>query len=186
MWREDVLRLICFSLCGGIVQGVVGDIFYLASYIFSQIFSSKGKILKGVLSALRDIAFGVSAGCVLLVVLYYGNNGRFRASSLFFSVLSFVAYSLSVGRLLRFVIKTCFDLLFRFTESVLNRFFNIVKKVWSFLSGNIRKNLETYKNKRRLKIEKRKDNKLRRDKKRGKRAFRRGKPCVAKECEDGA
>ena len=64
-----------------------------------------------------------------------------------------------------------------------DEFCDIVKKAWNFFLNRTRKIIETYKNKRRLRIEKHKDNKLGHNKKCGKRAVYRGKSRVAGECE---
>ena len=180
MWEETVIRLICFSLCGGILYGVIDDVFFVASYFFAKVIKIRGDKIKTVIVAIRDLVLGIVAGCILLLSLYYGNSGRFRLSCVAFALLSYTAYRLSVGKLVRFVARRFIDAMLELADRILN----IVKRAWNFFFGRIRKITETYKNKRRLRIEKHKDNKLRRSEKRCKRVVYRGKPRVAGECEE--
>lgn len=179
MWQETVIRLICFSLCGGLAYGIVVDAFFVVSYFFAKSFRTIGKRTRSILVAILDAILGVIAGSIVLLVLYYGNSGRFRVSSLVFFMLSYVAYRLSVSKLFRIVAGRSIDVFLSLVEKI----FDIVKKAWNFFLNRTRKIIETYKNKRRLRIEKHKDNKLGHNKKCGKRAVYRGKSRVAGECE---
>ena len=102
MWEQTVPALFCLSLAGGIVCGLVWDFLEIQRIAFGIVdFADEmGKYKRKSNFAflfLHDVLFCVIFGCVIAVVMYYGNEGRMRILSPIGMLVGFWAYRRTLG-----------------------------------------------------------------------------------------
>lgn len=104
MWEQTVPALFCLSLVGGVLCGIVWDVLKIQRIAFGVVdfVDELGKYKKKshfALLFLHDVFFCVVFGCVLAVVMYYGNEGRLRILSPVGMLVGFWAYRRTLGAL---------------------------------------------------------------------------------------
>ena len=158
MWKQTVPALFGLSLAGGILCGILWDILKVQRIILGVVdFADEmGKYKKKshfALLFLQDIFFCVIFGCVLAVVMYYGNEGRMRILSPVGMLVGFWAYRRTLGALvimsterivcfLHRAFRRVFALVGKLTVKLKNILGKIITKIKKLPTRAVRKNKE--------------------------------------------
>ena len=173
MWQQTIVKLMAFSVVGGAVCGVFGDFLEILRIAFLVDSSKKFPKTHRVTLFFHDLLFGLFCGCTASVILYYGNEGRFRIFSIFGAAAGFAAYKVSVSVLLIAVVKK----LVGFLHKAIHKSKSFLKTKFIRIKHKLKERKE--KNKEAVKIERNQNCKLVGDKGRGKRAFHKSQPRTA-------
>lgn len=187
MWEQTVPALFGLALAGGILCGVIWDILKIIRIFFgmSDFPDINGKYRKKtdfVFLLLQDIFFCMMFGCVLSVVMYYGNEGRLRALAPTGMLLGFWAYRQTFGALVIIIAEKTISLLRKVGRKILVFFRKLASKIKlaciktrDKIKKKLPKRVATT-NKEAVEIERNQNCKVIGDKGRGKRAFYKSQP----------
>ena len=173
MWEQSILKLIAFSAVGGVVCGVVWDFLKILRMAFGVNGTGACSKMYFITIFFHDFLFCIFSGCVVLVTLYYGNDGKFRLFSIVGTIVGFMAYRISVGALIIEVSKT----IIAFVHAFFMRLSCFFKKKVTIMKEQI--NARRVKDKEAVKIEKNQNCKFVGNKRSDKVAFHKSKPRVA-------
>ena len=173
MWQQTVVKLIAMSVACGLACGVLWDFFKVLRIAFSIKDGPNCKGAHFVIVFFEDVVFCILSGCLVSVMLYYGNEGRFRSFAVFGTVLGFAAYRVSIGALIIGVSKKLFLHLHKLMAKVKGFLSTKLRRIRQLLKERIIKIKEAFK------IGKHQNCKLVDGKKRGEGAFHKGKSHIA-------
>ena len=187
MWEQTVPALFGLALTGGILCGVFWDIskiirIFLGISDFPDINGKYKKRIDFVFLFVQDVFFCMIFGCVLCVVMYYGNEGRLRALAPVGMLLGFWAYRQTLGALVIMTAEKAFSILRKAGRKILVLFRNFASKIKLACIKTRDKikeklpNKVATNNKEAVEIEKNQNCKVVGDKGRGKRAFYKSQP----------
>ena len=168
MWRETIPKLFSFAVAGGFFCGWVYDLLGIFKIVFPM---PKGKAKRARYKAAEiftDLLFCVIFGCIASLVVYYGNEGRFRFAAVVGMTAGWFAYVFTLGKLFKLVLSFVFSLVSK-----------IIKIIFKILAPFAKKIKVVCKNKEAFKFGKLKNSKIVGNKGRGERPFHKSKPLVA-------
>jgi hypothetical protein len=99
MWAQNIPKLFFSSVIGGALCGALWTLFYITRLFLNKGNDGKSRRTATVVEFFEDLVFGVVCGCVMSVVIYCGNNGKFRLPALVGAFVGFVAYKATLGAL---------------------------------------------------------------------------------------
>ena len=173
MWQQTIVKLIAMSVACGVVCGVLWDFFKILRIAFS---TNDGPSCRGahfVIVFFQDVVFCILSGCLFSVMLYYGNEGRFRSFAALGAISGFAAYRVSFGVLIVGLSKKLFLCLHKLTAKIKGFLSRTLKRIKQLLKKRIIKIKEAFK------IGKHQNCKLVDGKKRSEGAFHKGKSHIA-------
>lgn len=97
---SDIYPFIAYSTAIGILLGVIYDFFRIIRMAF--ILKSKGErsgFLINCVVFICDVTFFIISAVICAIFIFYVNNGRIRGIAIFGSLIGFIAYYNTVGRL---------------------------------------------------------------------------------------
>lgn len=105
MWTQTIFRLLALSLSGGILCGILWDVFSIPRIIFGIPESDTGNKFHTVVLFMEDLIFCFFCGLVAILVLYYGNDGNIRGIAFVGMSAGFAAYRVTFGALAQICTK---------------------------------------------------------------------------------
>ena len=113
MWTQTILRLLAFSFLGGILCGILWDVFLIPRIIFGISESDNKNMLHTAVVFVQDLIFCFLCGIVAILVLYYGNDGNIRGIAFAGMLASFWAYRVTIGALVKICTRRLSDALLK-------------------------------------------------------------------------
>ena len=105
MWTQTVVRLLALSLSGGILCGLLWDLFKIPRVVFGVPESRTENKFHTIVVFVQDFLFCILCGLVTIVVLYYGNEGIIRGIAFVGLSVGFAAYRVTFGALTEFCVR---------------------------------------------------------------------------------
>ncbi len=132
-----IWQLACFSLCG-VFLGVGYEILRVIRTVIPHHSFTVG---------VEDTFYLALCGLVLFGLSMETGNGNFRASYLLFAALGFIAYFLTVGRLIKLVYTTVINTVKKLLKFIIKKLLRPVSKVFvSFAHKAVQPFVDFYKN----------------------------------------
>lgn len=129
MWTQTVARLFALSLSGGILCGMLWDVFKIPRIVCGIPESKTDNMLYTFVVFLQDLFFCLLCGIVTILVLYYGNEGNIRGIAFVGMSVSFAAYRVTFGTLA----EKCVKKLCVLASKICSKIFCLCKKIASLL-----------------------------------------------------
>lgn len=138
MWSHTILRLLAFSLSGGMFCGVLHSFFKCVRLALALSEENRSKCVCRIVMFIQDLWFCLVSASVLCVAIYYGNDGKFRFVSVIGMILGFAAFKVSLGKFAEFVV----DKIFSFVRKILFKLFKKSEEVFEKIVRAIKTRLK--------------------------------------------